>query len=593
VIRRLALRNWRNYADLDLRLGPGTTFIVAPNGVGKTSLMEAAAWAIFGGSGQAQRPGSVVRAGASRAVASADVELPDQRVLSFTRELAKRAGPAAPGPVVRLDGVEVPAAAAADELRRLYGADLDFLARLTLPRGLAEPGNPADLGLHGHLCRLFGVDRLLSAAAELSQRVKAQDKLIREARQGTPADAGQLGALHLDVAARRHAFEQAQAAHREASELVSQARQADAARQRLGEWQEQARAYQAAIEELSRAAAPYVTLDAGHPGSVESGLEDALAARQSALQDLQLRRATLTGRAAAIEQHSATLEGAHGGCPVCRRPLDPEAASLARSAHHDELARIRAEVTSLREEESRAAQRRDQVHELARALRALPPPGPRPAGDLEASAGEPLDDLLEGQARLFTGLVSAKSALDLAEQDLARAEDGNSAHARVAELYRQDAILRASHAAISATTRELLDQTIEPLTAEVSARWQQLFPHRGPLRTASTGDVSREVNGEILPYSAFSTGERHGLVILLRLLVLEMATKANFCWFDEPLENLDPDARRRVAESLARASESGPIRQIVVTTYEEPLARRLQERHPGHVNLIYVRQGPQ
>ena len=593
MIRRLTLQNWRNYADLDLRLEPGTTFIVAPNGVGKTSLMEAAAWAVFGGSGLAQRPGSVVRAGASRAVASADVELPDRRVLSITRELPKRAGAAASGPAVRLDGIEVPAAAAADELRRLYAADLDFLARLTMPRGLAEQGNPAELGLYGHLCRVFGVDRLLSAAADLSQRVRAQEKLIREARQGAPAAAGQLGGLRLEVAARRDAFERAAAAHAEVSERVSQAREARAARGRLSGWHEQARAYRAATEEIARAAAPYVALRAGHPESAESELEDALAAGQAALQDLRLRRATLAGRAAAIEQHSATLEGAHGDCPVCRRPLDSEAAGLARLAHRGELARMHAEIESLRAEESRGAERQARVHELVRALRALPRPGPRPAADEEASAAESLDDLVAEQALRFNELVSGKSALDLAEQDLSRAEEGNTAHAHLEELYRQDAILRASHAAISATTQGLLDQTIEPLTAEVSARWQQLFPRRGPLRTASTGDVSREVNGEVLPYAAFSTGERHGLAVLLRLLVLEMATKANFCWFDEPLENLDPDARRQVAESLARASETGPIRQIVVTTYEEPLARRLQERHPGHVKLIYVRQGPE
>ena len=118
-----------------------------------------------------------------------------------------------------------------------------------------------------------------------------------------------------------------------------------------------------------------------------------------------------------------------------------------------------------------------------------------------------------------------------------------------------------------------------------------MFPGRGQLRTQSNGDVTRNLNGEYLPYSAFSTGERAGLMILLRLLVLEASTKADFCWFDEPLEHLDPDARRNVAEVLARASNTGGLRQIVVSTYEEPLARRLQERDPDNVKLIYVRQG--
>ena len=49
MIHSLRLRNWRTYENLDLSIGPGTTFVVAPNGVGKTSLVYGLAWAVFGG----------------------------------------------------------------------------------------------------------------------------------------------------------------------------------------------------------------------------------------------------------------------------------------------------------------------------------------------------------------------------------------------------------------------------------------------------------------------------------------------------------------------------------------------------------------
>jgi recombinational DNA repair ATPase RecF len=52
MILRLRLRNWRSYEDLDLELGPGTTFVVAPNGVGKTSLVYGLAWGVFGPHGK-------------------------------------------------------------------------------------------------------------------------------------------------------------------------------------------------------------------------------------------------------------------------------------------------------------------------------------------------------------------------------------------------------------------------------------------------------------------------------------------------------------------------------------------------------------
>jgi DNA repair exonuclease SbcCD ATPase subunit len=79
--------------------------------------------------------------------------------------------------------------------------------------------------------------------------------------------------------------------------------------------------------------------------------------------------------------------------------------------------------------------------------------------------------------------------------------------------------------------------------------------------------------GYELPFDAFSTAEGMGAAIIIRLLAAQMATEADFCCFDELLEHLDPEVRRRVANILSRAtSGEGPLRQVVVTTYEEQLA---------------------
>ncbi|MGH7643949.1 MAG: AAA family ATPase, partial [Gemmatimonadales bacterium] len=47
-IRRLKLVNFRQHSDTDIDLGDGITGIIGPNGSGKTSLLEAIAWAIYG-----------------------------------------------------------------------------------------------------------------------------------------------------------------------------------------------------------------------------------------------------------------------------------------------------------------------------------------------------------------------------------------------------------------------------------------------------------------------------------------------------------------------------------------------------------------
>ena len=48
MIRRLTLQNWRNDEDITVEFGAGTTFVIPSNGVGKTSLVEAPQWALFG-----------------------------------------------------------------------------------------------------------------------------------------------------------------------------------------------------------------------------------------------------------------------------------------------------------------------------------------------------------------------------------------------------------------------------------------------------------------------------------------------------------------------------------------------------------------
>ncbi len=64
LVRRLKLTNFRNYADLDLRLGPGVTVIDGRNGQGKTNLLEAIYLMAIGRSSRGSADRQMVRAGA-------------------------------------------------------------------------------------------------------------------------------------------------------------------------------------------------------------------------------------------------------------------------------------------------------------------------------------------------------------------------------------------------------------------------------------------------------------------------------------------------------------------------------------------------
>jgi len=74
---------------------------------------------------------------------------------------------------------------------------------------------------------------------------------------------------------------------------------------------------------------------------------------------------------------------------------------------------------------------------------------------------------------------------------------------------------------------------------------------RGSGSRAPDRPLTGTVAGHTLTFEAFSTAESTAALIIMRLLVAQMTTDINFAWFDEPLEHLDPDVRRHVANLLS------------------------------------------
>jgi len=48
MIKRVRLKNWRSHYDTDLRFDEGTNVIIGINGAGKSSVLEAIFFALFG-----------------------------------------------------------------------------------------------------------------------------------------------------------------------------------------------------------------------------------------------------------------------------------------------------------------------------------------------------------------------------------------------------------------------------------------------------------------------------------------------------------------------------------------------------------------
>jgi DNA repair exonuclease SbcCD ATPase subunit len=588
MIRRLTLKNWRNYEDATIDFGAGTTFIVASNGMGKTSLVEAARWALFG----TMAPGgnAAIRAGAAFALAIVELELPDKRVLSVERTLTGKPRSGTPLPIVRLDGTPLPHEELHQRLISAYRAEPGFLAGLTMPAVDRDREKPSALGLEEHLGQYYGIGALRNAAEQLKAKRKAIEARIKRTKSAHSADAQRLAQLQSEIEQTARQVEEAAEEHKAIQSRVYKAQERDRLNADIKKWQDKNSAWAEAVERL----AARVSSDFGETvaiGSVETVLDERLAHLDQQLEAVRVESAVNATNEAALVANEDRLNAAHENCPVCRRPLDDTTVALAHEANMHELSAIRDSIRELGSTESDLLEQRERVKALLTEWRRIPQPGEQPqapvAGD-EPFATAQLDAMAESA---LGALVEARTAHAQATRELDAARDADKAMRELESLFRQEASLRVAVEATELTLRELLDETIRPLAAEIDQRWKALFPDRGVLDTHSDGSITRTVNGHQLPYDSFSTGESMSTTILVRLLVTLMATAADFCWFDEPLEHLDPDVRRKIANLLSRVtSDEGRLKQVVVTTYEEPLARQLQARDEQRVTLLDVRQ---
>ena len=178
MIQRLRLRNWRSYEELDLQLDPGTTFVVAPNGVGKTSLVYGLAWGVFGQHSSVD-PKSSIRAGAACAEVRVEVGLPDGRRLSISRTAKRRGAPTA---TYEIGGAKLTQSSALAEMEKAFGIELQAAGRLSMMLGGGHIATSAALNLESHLHHAFGVHHLLRATQTASLLPKRPRR--RERRSG-------------------------------------------------------------------------------------------------------------------------------------------------------------------------------------------------------------------------------------------------------------------------------------------------------------------------------------------------------------------------------------------------------------------------
>jgi DNA repair exonuclease SbcCD ATPase subunit len=585
MIGRLRLQNWRAYDNLDIELGPGATFIVASNGIGKTSLIMAAAWSVFG-DGAGVKGVDEIRGDAENATVTVDLRLPRSGELTIMRTVDRD------GRTQLEARVAGRSMTTQEELEQLlgdeFGADARVLSQLTFMVHGGLHVTQGEFELRDHLAGLFGVRPMFEAAASAEALAAETASTLRKTKVVERKDQRQREELVSDLATAEEELRAVQETREAAVAVLNDA--AERLREAL-EWE----SYGKALEERSAKLSAYAEVAASlldgavEPENVLDALTDVEAGEERALSEADTQAATARGRAEAIRESIAHLESADAACPTCLRPFAEHEADEAAQEHARHLESLQAMISAADEQAAGHRTVLASLRTVIADIRSVPvplePSSPEGAGDADAirrehdGARDEVQRLDQDVAVRTAAMNATKEALDAIDQD-------QELTARLEELFRLEGLARAAADTFGDTADRIMEQHVEPLVAEVARRWKDTFG-RGGLQLSADGRITRKIGSRTLPFTALSGGERVWALLVARLLVAAASTRAPFVWLDEPLEHLDPRLRRIVAGTLAMACSRAGLRQVIVTTYEAPIAQQLMDDVPS-ASLVYV-----
>ncbi|HEY8106675.1 MAG TPA: SMC family ATPase [Gemmatimonadales bacterium] len=331
-IHRLRLRNFRQHEDTDLALGPGLTGIIGPNGTGKTTLLEAIAWAIYGMPAARGNRDSIRR---RNAPPRAQVEVELEFSLGAHRYRVVRGLSQA---ALYQDGGVAPVAnslaAVTDRIGRLLGMTRDefFNTYFTSQKQLAVMAAMGPSDRAQFLSRVLGYERIRTVQDKLKETRSALRARVDTLRAGL-ADPAELEREEADASTR---LEAAGTAERRATDAF------EAAARRLAE-------LRPVWERLQQ-------------------LREQALARESDLRVADHETAAAKDRVERLERQAAEVASAQRRLDELWRQLEPlpalqdEAQQLARQADgFTARQRIQAQLAEVRQTLKATAARRAQL----------------------------------------------------------------------------------------------------------------------------------------------------------------------------------------------------------------------------------------
>lgn len=129
---------------------------------------------------------------------------------------------------------------------------------------------------------------------------------------------------------------------------------------------------------------------------------------------------------------------------------------------------------------------------------------------------------------------------------------------------------------------------LEPLTQELSLMWSAFLGIEVDVQIKNDAQL-RMVDprtGSSLDFPQLSGGEKTALLIFSQILMCKYFSKADFMLLDEPLEHLDAKNRWALIKFLVDTTKRGYPKQLIVTTFEETLLREYLDDEEIKITML-------
>jgi len=625
MIRSVSITNWKGHEELRLSFKKeGVNFLVGPNGIGKTSILDAICFALLGDIGATAIYKSLTYRDLIRDP-KRDMEITlifcPQGKGEYTVRRTHSAHTDRKRCILSLNGTVLTRRwdEATAEILELYDTSDLFLRRVVLlSEGdtFAYSTQPPGEGLTKHIENVLGINRMESLRSNLkrlhrdfeveAKHWKVEVEGVRESTEEDRRKAQEL-ADHLEAL---------QKGRDGVSEKI------DMLNKQIGSFASNMERTENLIAQANSVMQEWTQTFGDPPqnyeflGAIEVLQKSLGKERTSLLEQRDSLRDELTWLAAQAESQKRILELVEPleeehkevACPVCKRPLTVEMVTDIR----DECLQRLSELEERKKEKDAQLPIIDsKVHDTDARSKVLV--------DIESKVRR----ILEQEPKTLSVPVLKSHLAELDEQRNARQGEVENLKDQITEKNKQIQVIGQELAELrkriderqrlemvrsltSATKGQFVSQLflkslesalaeqrrtlLEPLTGELSTMWSAFFGVDVLVSFSDDAQILIHMldrkRGTSLEFPQLSGGEKTALLIFTQVLLSKYFSSTDFMLLDEPLEHLDARNRWALIKFLVDTTKRGYPKQLIVTTIEETLIREYLDDAKIKINVL-------